>query len=63
MHRSRTYGFNGPNPLTLPDFAAYFSLFPENSEDNKAAMIRVWQTVDTALLEKMYEKSSSESKT
>ena len=63
LHRSRTYGFNGPNPLSLPDFAAYFSLFPEETEDEKAVLIRVWQALDGALLDRMYEKSSKESKT
>lgn len=63
LHQSRSFGFNGPNPLSMPDFAGFFSIFPEESADKRAAMIRVWQALDGAILDKMYEKSSKESKT
>ena len=47
----------------MPDFAGFFSIFPEESADKRASMIRVWQALDGAVLDKMYEKSSKESKT
>lgn len=56
LNRGRSAGMSGPASLTLTDFAAFFSIFPQPSPELRERWIRIMQRVDAAVLNKIYEK-------
>jgi hypothetical protein len=53
LHKSRTYGFNGPNPLDLPSIISY------NKEVSKEPMeffIDLMQELDNSFLDSVEKK-------
>ncbi len=51
LDQTRGVGFNGPMPIQMSEIAAYFSLYPTASQEQRERIIRCIQAMDVTLFE------------
>lgn len=59
LNRSRSYGMNGPNPLSLTDISAYWHWF--KPDDDTEMFLYLIQAVDSVYFKAMMQKNNKDS--
>lgn len=62
LQSGRCAGFSGPNPISVADMVAYLQVFPIGSAERRARWMRLVRRIDSAVLDRIYDKQAQERK-